>query len=220
MRASRTPAALRGIKRAALSERARRSSHAPCHPCTIAGDHTRRSTRSDRGADARPPEARRRGGRDRIPVARHLRAAHSCAPRRRRARRRALRARARLCGGRAELAQSARCPRRGRPDRPHAGPYRGRHLRGQARRGAVDALARVDLRKKEVLWRLLCDLEGMARGTRPCPSRALASALARAEVVRVDLIGVRGEGRTASVVDHDGGLFLRPLRGRITPRAP
>ena len=86
--------------------------------------------------------------------------------------------------------------------------------------GPWDALARVDQRKKEVLWRLLCDLEGMARGTCPCPSRALASALARAEAVRVDLIGVRGEGRTATVVDHDGGLFLRTLRGRGTPRAP
>lgn len=86
--------------------------------------------------------------------------------------------------------------------------------------GPWDALGRVDVRKKEVLWRLLCDLEGVARGTLAPSSRAIASAARRADVVRVDLVGVRGEGRTASVVDHDTGMFLRPLRGADTRRPP
>lgn len=86
--------------------------------------------------------------------------------------------------------------------------------------GPWDALGRVDVRKKEVLWRLLCDLEGIARGASAPSSRAIASALRTADVVRVDLVGVRGEGRTASVVDHDTGMFLRPLRGAGARRPP
>lgn len=86
--------------------------------------------------------------------------------------------------------------------------------------GPWDALARVDRRKKEVLWRLLCDLENIARGALAPHSRRIASALRSADVVRVDLIGVRGEGRSACVVDHDTGVFLRPLRGVGSRRPP
>ena len=86
--------------------------------------------------------------------------------------------------------------------------------------GPWDALARVDRRKKEVLWRLLCDLENISRGALAPPSHRIASALRSADVVRVDLIGVRGEGRSACVVDHDTGIFLRPLRGAGSRRPP
>lgn len=87
--------------------------------------------------------------------------------------------------------------------------------------GPWDALGRVDGRKKEVLWRLLTDIERGARGTDAGVARALpASAVASAEHVRVDLIGVRGEGRTATVVDHDCGLFIRSLRCSRATRAP
>jgi Holliday junction resolvase-like predicted endonuclease len=106
--------------------------------------------------------------------------------------------------------------------------------------GPWDALRRVDSRKKEVLWRLLTDMEGIGRYERHerergherhereggherherherhvrHEPRTLRNAVARAEFVRVDLVGVRGVGRTASVVDHDCGLFLRALRAR------
>jgi len=87
--------------------------------------------------------------------------------------------------------------------------------------GPWDALGRVDSRKKEVLWRLLTDIERCAKGTDAPVARTLpASAIAYAEHVRVDLIGVRGEGRTASVVDHDCGLFLRALRSNRSTRPP
>lgn len=87
--------------------------------------------------------------------------------------------------------------------------------------GPWDALGRVDRRKKEVLWRLLTDVERRAMGTDGDVERTLpSSVLARVEHVRVDLIGVRGEGRTASVVDHDCGLFLRTLRSNRSTRAP
>jgi hypothetical protein len=87
--------------------------------------------------------------------------------------------------------------------------------------GPWDALGRVDGRKKEVLWRLLTDVERCARGIDASVARTLpASAVRSAEHVRVDLIGVRGEGRSASVVDHDCGLFLRALRSNRATRAP
>lgn len=87
--------------------------------------------------------------------------------------------------------------------------------------GPWDALGRVDGRKKEVLWRLLTDVERCARGIDASVVRTLpASAVRSAEHVRVDLIGVRGEGRSASVVDHDCGLFLRALRSNRATRAP
>ncbi len=87
--------------------------------------------------------------------------------------------------------------------------------------GPWNALGRVDSRKKEVLWRLLTDVEQCARGSDATVASTLpASAFASAEHVRVDLIGVRGEGRTASVVDHDCGLFFRALRCNKSTRAP
>ena len=87
--------------------------------------------------------------------------------------------------------------------------------------GPWDALGRVDRRKKEVLWRLLTDIERGAQGTDAGVVRTLpTSTVTRAEFVRVDLIGVRGEGRTAAVVDHDCGLFLRSVRSSRATRAP
>jgi Holliday junction resolvase-like predicted endonuclease len=85
--------------------------------------------------------------------------------------------------------------------------------------GPWDALGRVDSRKKSVLWRLVTDLESVELHGASVPS-ALRHAVGRAEFVRVDLVGVRGVGRTASVVDHDCGLFLRTIRGRRAGRPP
>ena len=85
--------------------------------------------------------------------------------------------------------------------------------------GPWDALGRVDSRKKEVLWRLLLELES-ARMHGSGASAAVAHALAGAEFIRVDLVGVRGTGRTASVVNHDCGIFLRTLKGPRTGHPP
>jgi Holliday junction resolvase-like predicted endonuclease len=84
-------------------------------------------------------------------------------------------------------------------------------------RGPWDALDRVDRRKREVLWRLLRDAADPS-----CPLTAASGA----ERVRVDLVGVRGEGVGASAVRHVVGLFevritggARPVRhGRGPPR--
>ena len=92
-------------------------------------------------------------------------------------------------------------------------------------RGPWDGLDRVDVRKREVLWRLLQDISD---GKRPrartsiqsvAVDRAQRTARTRASppiripdcarAVRVDLVGVRGEGRTASAVRHVVGLFER-----------
>ena len=79
--------------------------------------------------------------------------------------------------------------------------------------GPWDALERVDSRKKEVLWRLLLDLESAsnARASRHAlgKGRTLARALTHARSIRVDLIGVRGVGRSATMVRHDTAIFER-----------
>jgi putative endonuclease len=75
-------------------------------------------------------------------------------------------------------------------------------------RGPWDALDRVDRRKRAVLWRLLGDLsDGEGEET---------TVIARISVdrVRVDLVGVRGEGWGASAVRHVVGLFERQVRDR------
>jgi len=76
--------------------------------------------------------------------------------------------------------------------------------------GRWDPLERVDARKRSVLWRILRDLED----SRLHPSdRALSRAIARARRIRIDLVGVRGEGGTASVVDFAPDLMHRELNG-------
>lgn len=77
-------------------------------------------------------------------------------------------------------------------------------------RGPWDALERVDTRKKEVLWRLLRDLEDAA--AQGAPKGPFPRAVASVSSIRVDLVGVRGEGRTASAVRHVAGLFERSVR--------
>ncbi len=76
--------------------------------------------------------------------------------------------------------------------------------------GPWDALDRVDSRKKEVLWRLLLDLEAASYQRRP--TGALARTLSRTSALRVDLVGVRGDGRHATMVRHDVGIFERRRR--------
>lgn len=83
--------------------------------------------------------------------------------------------------------------------------------------GPWDPLERVDQRKKEVLWRLLLDLERECHtGRLP---RRLGSAVRSADALRVDFIAVRGDGRAASVMGHDIGYFVRE-QGRARERSP
>jgi len=78
--------------------------------------------------------------------------------------------------------------------------------------GPWDALERVDARKKAVLWRILRDLEDAASLGEPHRARGVPRAtLASVGAVRVDLVGVRGEGRTASAVRHVTGVFERSI---------
>ncbi|MCE2884473.1 MAG: YraN family protein [Planctomycetaceae bacterium] len=79
-------------------------------------------------------------------------------------------------------------------------------------RGPWDALDRVDRRKRAVLWRLLDDL---AAGDTAAQAVAAHAGATR---VRVDLVGVRGEGRSASAVRHVVGLFERRARDRPCDR--
>lgn len=81
-------------------------------------------------------------------------------------------------------------------------------------RGPWDALDRVDRRKRAVLWRLLDDL---AAGD--AAAQAVV-AQAGADRVRVDLVGVRGEGRSASAVRHVVGLFERQAIRTASARSP
>jgi Holliday junction resolvase-like predicted endonuclease len=89
--------------------------------------------------------------------------------------------------------------------------------------GPWDALERVDTRKKEVLWRLLRDFEDAAAGEGLTGSRHRAAcgfprAVRTVSSIRVDLVGVRGEGRTASATRHVVGVFERSVqRGRRRP---
>jgi Holliday junction resolvase-like predicted endonuclease len=85
--------------------------------------------------------------------------------------------------------------------------------------GPWDALERVDTRKKEVLWRILRDFEDAAAeaGARGASQR-FPRAVRSVSSIRVDLVGVRGEGRTASATRHVVGVFERSVRrGRGRP---
>ncbi len=73
-----------------------------------------------------------------------------------------------------------------------------------------DPLARVDRRKREVLWRIALDLEALAR-SRSTTRVARATRPARAS--RNDLVAVGGSGRLASVCDHLPGVLTRSIRG-------
>jgi Holliday junction resolvase-like predicted endonuclease len=78
-----------------------------------------------------------------------------------------------------------------------------------------DALERVDVRKREVLWRIALALEQIRDRQRlgdggPCP-RALRDALRAADTIRIDLVAVRGDGRGCAVSDHLPGILSRRL---------
>jgi Holliday junction resolvase-like predicted endonuclease len=91
--------------------------------------------------------------------------------------------------------------------------------------GPWDALERVDTRKKEVLWRLLRDLEDAATAQaggcarRVPPRSGFPRGLDAVSSIRVDLVGVRGEGRSASATRHVTGVFERSVR-RARGRPP
>jgi Holliday junction resolvase-like predicted endonuclease len=78
-----------------------------------------------------------------------------------------------------------------------------------------DPLARVDGRKRSVLWRILRDLEDLRLHA---SDRALRRAIARSLRIRIDLVGVRGEGLLASVVDYAPDTMQRELER--TPSRP
>jgi Holliday junction resolvase-like predicted endonuclease len=81
--------------------------------------------------------------------------------------------------------------------------------------GPWDALERVDARKREVLWRLLCDLEECVRRARTgCPARGDPQRLAAVRRIRVDLIGVEGAARRAMVSRQVTALFEREVARR------
>jgi len=78
-----------------------------------------------------------------------------------------------------------------------------------------DALERVDVRKREVLWRIALSLEEIRDrqrlgGGEPC-ARALRHALRAADTIRIDLVAVRGDGRGCAVSDHLPGILSRRL---------
>lgn len=89
--------------------------------------------------------------------------------------------------------------------------------------GPWDPLHRVDIRKREVLWRILVDLEGiglsgsglvgraarLGHATRLGNATRLGSAVRGAQALRVDLVGVRGEGYLCAAVEHVTGIFIR-----------
>ena len=89
--------------------------------------------------------------------------------------------------------------------------------------GPWDPLHRVDIRKREVLWRLLVDLEGIGlsgsgragHAARLGPATRLGNATRHgnavrgAQALRVDLVGVRGEGYLCAAVEHVTGIFIR-----------
>ena len=83
--------------------------------------------------------------------------------------------------------------------------------------GPWDPLERVDSRKKSVLWRILRDLEDAA-SDRGRGGAGFPRAVRGVSAIRVDLVGVRGEGRTATATRHVAGLFERTvLRNRGRP---
>ncbi|MFM7133472.1 MAG: YraN family protein [Planctomycetota bacterium] len=80
--------------------------------------------------------------------------------------------------------------------------------------GPWDPLERVDARKRAVLWRLAGDVAALPRDARrPC-DRRIARALGVAAEVRIDLVAVRGEGRTASATAHVVGIASRRIPAR------
>lgn len=85
-----------------------------------------------------------------------------------------------------------------------------------------NALDRIDPRKREVLWRLVRDLEslGLARVDSARASDArLIRIIDRGVVLRVDAIGVQGQGSTAIVTRHSVGIYVRRKR-RSRPSIP
>lgn len=86
--------------------------------------------------------------------------------------------------------------------------------------GPWDPLERVDSRKKAVLWRILRDLEDAADAHRGPPA-GFPRAVRTVSAIRVDLVGVRGEGRTATATRHVAGMFERSVlrRRRGPPQA-
>jgi Holliday junction resolvase-like predicted endonuclease len=81
--------------------------------------------------------------------------------------------------------------------------------------GPWDALERVDARKREVLWRLFCDLEECVRRARAgCPARGDPPRLAGVRRIRVDLVGIEGTARRAMVSRQVVALFEREIARR------
>ncbi|MBI1304272.1 MAG: hypothetical protein GC172_10880 [Phycisphaera sp.] len=81
--------------------------------------------------------------------------------------------------------------------------------------GPWDALERVDGRKREVLWRLLCDLEECVRRARTgAPARGDPPRLAAVRRIRVDLVGVEGSARHSMVSRQVTALFEREVSRR------
>ncbi len=80
-----------------------------------------------------------------------------------------------------------------------------------------DPLARVDRRKREVLWRIVLDLEALARSR---SATSIARTIRRARAIRIDLVAVRGSGRLASVCDHLPGVLTRTIQDGRRRRNP
>jgi len=76
------------------------------------------------------------------------------------------------------------------------------------------ALGRVDRRKRAVLWRLAGELSTPA-SLPAAGNAALRRALERADHIRVDLVSVRGEGRSCTVEESVVGVFERRIERRI-----
>jgi len=80
-----------------------------------------------------------------------------------------------------------------------------------------NALDRIDQRKREVLWRIVLDLEQLEHAR--TGATKLARILRRGVSLRVDAIGVQGHGASASVTRHIVGIFVRRnRRAKNTPR--
>ncbi|MFZ9880936.1 MAG: YraN family protein [Phycisphaerales bacterium] len=73
------------------------------------------------------------------------------------------------------------------------------------------ALGRVDRRKRAVLWRIAGELSTPA-SLPAAGNAAVRRALERADHIRVDLISVRGEGRSCTVEESVVGVFERRVQ--------
>jgi Holliday junction resolvase-like predicted endonuclease len=82
--------------------------------------------------------------------------------------------------------------------------------------GPWDPLERVDARKRAVLWRLAGDAVALRDGATRSRDRRIARAVRTAAEIRVDLVAVRGEGRTASATAHVVGIATRRVPVRKT----